>query len=217
MRSPMPWPRSLCTTPSWTSAPGPPRSEGGGGRDPHRYSEDSASIPALGRGCNPHRHPPARGERAQSPAEPGRALPFPLAEQRVGEPRPRAGWASRWPGAAPCNPPPPRGSDTGTALPPWKLLSEVLLCLPTRGPCDGTALFVLPVPMAVVTSSVCVPCAGCVGAVVAVPGAARGGCKRLVLALPAPRGSPAAQGSATRGPAPVSCPTLSPVPPEPRR
>lgn len=149
--------------------------------------------------------------------EPGRALPFPLAEQRLGSRGPGPGGRAGGPELLPAIPPPPRGSDTGTALSPWKLLSEVLLCLPTRGPCDGTALFVLPVPVAVVTSSVCFPRAGCVGAVVAVPGALRGGCKRLVLALLAPWGSPAAQGSATRGPTPVLCPTLSPVPLEPRR
>lgn len=60
-------------------------------------------------------------------AEPGRALAFPLAEQRSRRRDPGPGGSTAGPGLV-------SASDSGMALPPWKLLSEMLLSLRTGGP-----------------------------------------------------------------------------------
>lgn len=86
-----------------------------------------------------HTVPPSPLPRGASPrvrtVEPGCALPFPLAEQRSQRRVPGLGGTAGGLGLVSAIPPTlPRGSDTGTVLLPWKLLSEMLLSLCTGGP-----------------------------------------------------------------------------------
>ena len=124
----MPQLKSLCTTLDWTLALGVLRSEGPGTGTPWT----SASVPAWVQDHDPHGTsiPPPAGNEFQSQDRGARSCAA-LSPRRAEVTETSAG-GPRLVSAIPSIP--PRGNDTGTALPPWKLLSEMLLSLCTVRP-----------------------------------------------------------------------------------